>query len=173
MHLGQRIFTESLFCLKHCAKNKESLQLPRQGCFRPECRAQTYWLFTASVHSECPMSLQYQCVRYSECSPYTTYKECPSIFRCIVHVPFLEALPLHLCGKFLDEKKVWICFTFFLKHASEEGQFPFCESFMNWRTLRKSNLENMWQTQAKQSICLVPMPIQRRLANEKKKEEVV
>lgn len=113
MHLGQRIFTESLFCLKHCAKNKESLQLPRQGCFRPECRAQTYWLFTASVHSECPMPLQYQCVRNSEYSPYTTHKECPGIFRCIVHVPFLEALPLHLCGKFLDEKKSLNSFHFF------------------------------------------------------------
>lgn len=101
MHLGQGVFTESLFCWKHCAKNKESLQLSRQDCFRPECRAWTYWLFMASVHSQCPRSSLYQFVKYFECCPYTTHKEFLGIFRHIIHICFLKAVLPHLCGKYL------------------------------------------------------------------------
>ena len=69
MYLSQRIFTESLFCLKHCAGNKESFQLHRQSCFRPECRAWTDWLFTATVHSVRLMPLLYQWLNILNVAP--------------------------------------------------------------------------------------------------------
>lgn len=159
MHLGQGVFTESLFCWKHCAKNKESLQLSRQDCFRPACRAWTYWLFMASVHSQCPRSSLYQFVKYFECYPYTTHKESLGIFRHVIHICFLKAVLPHMCGKYL----VNIYFPLNIPQR-DVNSYLVCESFRNWRTLWKSNLGNMWWSHMKRSICLVPIHIQRQLA---------
>lgn len=115
MHVCQRIFSESLFCLKHRARNKAASQLQRHGCCRPECRACVCWLFTARDHSECSMPLLHLSVKYFECQPYPLHQEPLGTFRLLTHLSFLETKLLHLCGKFLDKKEAQFCPTFLSK----------------------------------------------------------
>lgn len=162
MYFGQRIFTESLFCLKHCAGNKESFQLHRQSCFRPECRAQTHWLFTATVHSVSLMPSLYQWLNILNVAPMQHIK------RCAICVSFLEALLLYLCGKFLNKKEVWFCFTFF----SEVPQGSVNSSSVNPSGTegqhQKNNLGNML-TNPNEAESFVLIPTRPRKWKKKKK----